>query len=183
MQHTPVFKVTLLAQRIVLGNIIVHIRVIVILVSTQRNVLGILIIVTQRIVLGILIVNTAIAAIVIIVLIIHILITQRIVLGILIVTIAIVAILIMVSVPNIGLGITTQGIVAGIVTIIGSTAPGNIIIVLGMLGIPTTCLVDTTTVTTTPTNSTAIGRPTTLAISSVTQWISTPETTTSAERT
>ena len=130
--------------------------------------------------MGILIVNIAFAAILIIVIvtiIIHILITQRIVLGILIVTIAIVAILIMVSVPSIDLGITSYGIIAGIITIIGSTAPGNIIIVQGMLGITTTCVVDTTTVATTPTN------PTALAISSANQWISTPETTTSAKRT
>ena len=65
-------------------------------------------------------------------------------------------------------------------------------IVLGMLivamqrivlGITTTCIVDTTIVTTAPTNSTAIRRLATLASSSANQWISTPETTTSAERT
>ena len=135
--------------------------IIITLIVTQRNVLGILIIVTQRIVLG----------------------TQRIVLGILIVIIVTVAVLITVSILNIGLGITTYGIVVGIITIIGSTAPGTIIIVQGMLGIITTYIMDTTIATTAPTHSTAIGRPTTLAISSVTQWISTPGTETSAERT
>ena len=84
---------------------------------------------------------------------------------------------IIVTVPNITLGIMTYGIVTGIVTTIGSIARGNIIIVQGMLGITTTCMEDTTIVPTTPTN------PTALAISSANQWISTPETTKSAERT
>jgi hypothetical protein len=106
-----------------------------------------------------------------------IIITQRIVLGVIIVNIATAAILIIVTVPNITLGIMTYGIVTGIVTTIGSIASGNIIIVQGTLGITTTCMEDTTIVPTTPTN------PTALAISSANQWISTPETTKSAERT
>ena len=110
-----------------MGRIIVDIRLIVIIISTRRIVLGTLIVAMQRIVLGILID-----------------------------TIATVTVLITISIPNIG---------------------------QGMLGITTTCIVDTTIVTTAPTNSTAIRRPTTLAISSANQWISTPETTTSAERT
>jgi hypothetical protein len=55
--------------------------------------------------------------------------TQRIVLGILIAIIVTVAVLITVSILNIGLGI---------ITIIGSTAPGTSTIVKGTLGIITT---------------------------------------------
>jgi len=81
----------------------------------QRFIMGIVkIIITQRIVLGIVIANTSI--------IVTIIITQRIVLGIIIVNIAIAAILI-VTVPSITLGIMTYGIVAGIITIIGSISP------------------------------------------------------------
>jgi hypothetical protein len=116
MQHTPVFKVPLLAQRIVLGRILVHIRVIVILASTQRNVLGIIW-------------------------------AQRIVLGRIMVHIRVIVIL-----------ASTQRNVLGIITITGSTAPGTIIIVQGMVGIITTiCIMDTTIVTTAPNHSTAIG--------------------------
>jgi len=109
-------------------------------------------IITQRNVLGIVIVNTNI--------IVTIIITQRIILGVIIVNIVTAAILIIVTVPNITLGIMTYGIITGIVTTIGSIVSSNIIIVQGMLGITTTCMEDTTIVPTTPTN------PTALAISS-----------------
>jgi hypothetical protein len=178
-----VFKLTILVQRNVLKALVIIISayILITLILTQRIVLGIVIvnimtiIITQRIVLGLTIVNIRP--------IVTIIITQRIVLGVIIVNIDTAAILILVTVTNITLGIMTYGIVTEIVTTIGSIASGSIIFVQGTLGITTTCMEDTTIVKTSPTNSTAIGRPTTLAISSANQWISTPETTTSAKRT
>ena len=181
MQHTLVFKLSILVQRNVLKArvIITSAHILITLIITQRIVLGIVvvnlnpivtIVITQRIVLGLIIVNIRP--------IVTIIITQRIVLGVIIVNIATAAILIIVTATSIILGIMTyNGIVTGIVTIICSIASGSIIFVQGTLGITTTCMEDTTIVPTTPTN------PTALAISSANQWISTPETTTSAERT
>ena len=157
MQHTLVCKLSIQVQRHVSTALVIIISapIIITLILTQRNVLGILIIVTQRIVLG----------------------TQRIVLGILIVIIVTVAVLITVSILNIGRGNTTYGIIVGIITIIGRLAPDTIIIVQGLLGMPPTGVEDTMSLPTTTSNHTA------LSISSANQWIDTPETTTSVERT
>ena len=142
-----------------------HMLVFKLTILVQRNVLKALVIIISAYIL------------------ITLILTQRIVLGVIIVNIDTAAILILVTVTNITLGIMTYGIVTEIVTTIGSIASGSIIFVQGTLGITTTCMEDTTIVKTSPTNSTAIGRPTTPAISSANQWISTPETTTSAKRT
>ena len=170
MQHTLVCKLSILVQRHVLTALVIIISAskAITLILTQRIVWGIVtimtIILTQRIVLGLIIVNIRPMVIIM---------TQRIVLGAIILITTIAVILIIIGTPR----MTTHDIVVGIIIIIGRLAPDTIIIVQGLLGMPPTGVEATMSLTTTTSNHTA------LAISSANQWIDTPETTTSVERT
>jgi hypothetical protein len=166
MQHTLVCKLSILVQRHVLTALVIIISAskVITPILTQRIVLGIVTIMTIMIVLGLIIVNIRPMVIIM---------TQRIILGVIILITTIAVILIIIGTPR----MTTHDIVAGIIIIIGRLAPDTIIIVQGLLGMPPTGVEDTIPLPTTTSNHTA------LAISSANQWIDTPETTTSVERT